>query len=130
MKSSKVSLIRKVAALDLWEFGEDIYVKKALQFSDDELAHLGELTYNNFNKDFYEKGGKSLPNSGYDIGFVTALTLVEYFEGNVRPLKRGRRRTHTDLPKNLEISEEDYLGADSTRNKLWSRLKKYVQREK
>lgn len=81
------------------------YIERTLQLSDDELTYLGERTYSNFNKDFYEKGGKSLVSSGYDIGFVTALTLIEYFEGDVRPLKRNRRRSHTDLPKNLEITK-------------------------
>lgn len=108
MNNSKVSLIRKQAALDLWEFGEDAYIERALLLSDDELTHVGVDTYNNFNKDFYKKAGKSLPNSGYDIGFVTALTLVEYFEGGVRPLKRNRRRSHVGLPKYLEITREDY----------------------
>lgn len=118
MKNSKVSFIRKHAALDLWEFGEDAYIERTLQLSDDELTYLGERTYNNFNKDFYEKAEKSLPNSGYDIGFVTALTLVEYFEGKVRPLKRSRRRSHGDLPKCLEITKEDYLGVGSKNGQL------------
>lgn len=126
MKNSKVSFIRKRAALDLWEFGEDLYIEKTLKLSNDELTGLGEHAYNNFNKEFYERSGKSLPNSGYDIGFVTALTLVEYFEGDVRPLNRNRRRSHANLPKYLEITKEDYLGAGSKSGQLWVWLKHIV----
>lgn len=124
-KVSKVSFIRKGAALDLWEYGEDAYVERALELSDGELNYLGERTYANLNQRFYEKGGKKLTSSGYDIGFVAALTLVEYFEGSVRSLNRGRRRSHIGLPKELNITKEDYLTTKATREAMpswWERL--------
>lgn len=110
MNVSRVSLIPKIAALDLWEFGEDAYIDRALELSDSELKFLGEKAYANFNKAYYEKGGRDLTASGYDIGFITALTFIEHFEGGVRPLKRNRRRSHTNLPKKLIITKQDYLG--------------------
>lgn len=126
MNNSRVSFIRKSAALDLWEFGEDAYIEKALRLSDDDLVYLGERAYKNFNKEFYKKGGKSLPGSGYDIGYVTALTLIEYFEGNARPLKRGRRRSHAELPKKLEITEADYLGQKTKSSYLLRKFRDMV----
>lgn len=108
MDVSRVNLIAKMTALDLWEFGEDDYIDKALRLSDDELKMLGEKVYTCFNEQFYEKIGRSVPASGYDIGFVTALVLVEYFEGGLRPLKRDRRRNHSELPGYLVITEKDY----------------------
>jgi hypothetical protein len=126
MKNSKVFFIRKHAALDLWEFGEDAYIERTLRLSDDDLAYLGERTYSNFNKDFYKKSGRNLPDSGYDIGLVTALTLIEHFEGSVRPLKRNRRRSHAGLPESLKITKEDYLEASSKSSRLWPLLKNII----
>jgi hypothetical protein len=126
MKNSKVDFIQKQAAQDLWEFGEDEYIEQSLQLSDDDLAYLGERAYSNFNKDFYEKSGKKLPDSGYDIGLVTALTLIEYFEGKARPLKRNRRRSRTGLPQYLEITQKDYIGVNSKVGQLWLWLKNIV----
>ncbi|TAH32049.1 hypothetical protein EYC58_05255 [Candidatus Saccharibacteria bacterium] len=125
-KISRVNLTQKQAALDLWEFGEDVHIDRALGLSDAELIRLGGQTYAHFNTEFYERVGKTLPATGYDIGFVTALTLVEYFEGQVRPLRRNRRRTHADLPAKLVLAAEDYLGQNKNQG-LWQRLKQLLK---
>lgn len=119
--NGRVDFIPKNAALDLWEFGEDEYVDRALSLSDEEFELLGERVYANFNEELLKKGSKAMPKSGYDIGLVTALTLVEYFEGKARPLKRSRRRSHLALPKKLEITREDYLPGGVSKNpvKAW-----------
>lgn len=126
-KTSRVNFIPKQIGLDLWDFGEDAYIDRALSLSDEELIHLGERTYANFNAEFYERVGKTLPAGGYDIGFVSAATLVEYFEGQARPLRRNRRRNHAELPEKLVITIEDYLGHDKNQGVL-HRLKKLLSK--
>lgn len=105
---SRIDFIAKNAALDLWEFGEDEYVDRALALSDAELRTLGERAYSCLSDDTYEQAQRPIPISGYDIGFVVALVLIEYFEGRMRPLKRSRRRSRKRLPDSLVITAKDY----------------------
>jgi hypothetical protein len=122
MNKPSVLLNPEQAAKDLWDFGEDMYIKQALALKDDELTNIGEQIYSNFNGDFYKKGGKKIPEIGNDIGFVSAMTLVEYFEGEARPLKRFRRRNQ-DIQS---ITSETNSHTVTIKDKIKRFIAKYI----
>jgi hypothetical protein len=119
-----IAIKPKQAARDLWEYGEDDYVDRVFRLSDEVLNTLGKRAYKNLNNGVYEKGGKILSASGYDLGYITALTIVEYFESDPRILKRSRRRNLKDLPKDLIFTESDYLGVTKKKGELWAGFKR------
>jgi hypothetical protein len=97
----------KQAAKDLWEFGEDELIEKALHLSDKILMQLHSQVGKNLTKDMLSLLGKT--SNDYDLGQMTALSLVIYFEGKPRPLARKRRRNSSLLPDYLHSTLDELI---------------------
>ena len=84
---------RQVAA-SLWDYGEDVLADQALEMTDEDLRRVQTIAAH------YEDPGYPLPMKGQRIthNHVTALAAITFFEGEIRPLQRIRRRTQRDRP--------------------------------
>ncbi len=88
---------RGMTAMCLWEFGEDAWVKPALAMTDGDLTKIQKLAAK------YQDPYFALPDPGQAIstGHVIAHAAVTHFEGQLRPLARGRRRPTSQRPTYL-----------------------------
>ena len=95
---------RTTMALCLWEFGEDDLWEAALSLTDAQLRQVQAIALR------YESPSVALPVVGQRIssGHCIALAAVTYFEGDLRPLARGRRRAKRDTPERLLVMDLDY----------------------
>jgi hypothetical protein len=93
-----------MTALCLWEFGEDQWVKPALDLTDRHLTKIQELAAR------YHDPSFALPDPGQAVsnGHVIAYAALTHFEGRLRPLARGRRRPSSQRPAYLlkSLAEE------------------------
>lgn len=84
-------------AADLWKYGEDALVERALEIPDDDLSALW------LSAGRYFVGGKdALPlTSSLYADKAVAFALIHHFEGTLRPLARERRRAKNTMPELL-----------------------------
>lgn len=85
------------AAASLWDYGEDELVDRALALTAAELREIWSIAGS------YWNSGYPLPVTSHRVvlGHVTALAVITYLEGDLRPLARDRRRPATSRPENL-----------------------------
>lgn len=90
-------------AASLWDYAEDDLAELALTMSDADLRNLQAIAAH------YEDPSYALPVAGQRIthNHVTALAAITYFEGEVRPLARTRRRPEKDRPARFTPSPPD-----------------------
>lgn len=112
MRRSKVIFTAAQAAKDLWDFGEDEYVEKALSLTDSELKRLHMETYTLLTPNSLKILGTR--SQDYNLGMMTAFALIVYFEGKRRPLARKRRRNANLLPARLDYNPD-------MERKIWMR---------
>ena len=89
-----VSFSRSAVAASLWDYGEDELADRALKMTDADLRHIQAIAAN------YEDPAYALPVTGQRIthNHVTAFAAITYYEGEVRPLTRTRRRPQKNRP--------------------------------
>ena len=82
-------------AAALWEYAEDALADRALAMSDDDLGLVQNVAAH------FEDPSYPLPVAGQRIthNHVMALAAITFFEGQVRPLARNRRRPEKDRPE-------------------------------
>ena len=83
------------AAAALWDYGEDDLADRALEMSDDELGRIQSIAAH------FEDPSYPLPVEGQRTthNHVTALAVITFFEGQVRPLSQSRRRPQKNRPE-------------------------------
>lgn len=79
---------RSQVAASLWDYGEDVLADQALDLIDEDLRRVQAIAAD------YEDPSYPLPVTGQRIthNHVTAFAAITFFEGQIRPLKRTRRR--------------------------------------
>ncbi|MFN0152777.1 MAG: hypothetical protein ACKVUT_00175 [Gaiella sp.] len=82
-----VSIDRWTLAEEVWSFGEDDLVTRALQIGDGDLLRLWRLA-----------GENHLNGGGRSPGEAAALALVTIVDGTPRRLARRRRRSNAGRP--------------------------------
>jgi hypothetical protein len=89
-----VHFSRSAVAASLWDYGEDALADRALVMSDDDLRCIQAIAAN------FEDPAYPLPVAGQRIthNHVNALAAITYFEKDVRPLARTRRRPERTRP--------------------------------
>jgi hypothetical protein len=90
----KIYFSKTAVAASLWDYGEDDLAERALQMTDADLRNIQAIAAN------YEDPAYALPMTGQRIthNHVTAFAAITYYEGEVRPLTRTRRRPHEERP--------------------------------
>jgi hypothetical protein len=90
----RVYFSRSAVAASLWDYGEDALADRALTMSDADLRGVQAIAAN------YEDPAYPLPIAGQRIthNHVTALAAITYFEKDIRPLTRTRRRPERTRP--------------------------------
>lgn len=85
------------AAASLWDYGEDELVDRARALTDSELDEIWSIAGR------YLDPQCVLPvhNQRVVLGHVTALAVITYLEGELRPLARERRRPQKERPEHL-----------------------------
>lgn len=85
---------KSAVAASLWDYGEDELAELALTMSDADLRNVQAIAAN------YEDSAYSLPLVGQRIthSHVMALAAITFFERDIRPLTRTRRRPERDRP--------------------------------
>lgn len=85
---------RSAVAASLWDYGEDDLAETALAMADADLRHVQAIAAN------YEDPSYALPMTGQRVtrNHVHAFAAITYFEGEVRPLSRTRRRPQKTRP--------------------------------
>ncbi len=83
------------AAAALWDHGEDALADRALEMSDEDLLRIQNIAAH------YEDPSYPLPVEGQRVthNHVSALAAITFFEGQVRPLSRNRRRPAKNRPE-------------------------------
>ena len=101
----RVYFSRSQAAASLWDYGEDELAERALTLTDDDLGDVQAIASH------FEDPGYPLPVSGQRIthNHVTAFAAMMFFEGNLRPLARTRRRAAKDRPMRFDPLAPDPL---------------------
>jgi hypothetical protein len=89
-----VHFSKSAVATSLWDYGEDDLADPALAMTDADLHRIQAIDAN------YENPGYPLPMSGQRIthNHVMAFAAITYFEHEIRPLTRTRRRPQTNRP--------------------------------
>jgi hypothetical protein len=89
-----VHFSRSTLAASLWDYGEDALADRALTMSDADLRSVQAVAAN------YEDPAYPLPFAGQRIthNHVMALAAITYFEKDIRPLTRTRRRPERARP--------------------------------
>jgi len=97
MGSMRVVFSAEQAAARLWDYAEDGLVDRALALADSELREVWSIAGR------YWGASYPLPIHGQRVvlGHVTALAVITYLEGELRPLARERRRSQKDRPEHL-----------------------------
>lgn len=95
--SFRVHFSKSAVAASLWDYGEDELADRALMMSDADLLSVQAIAAH------YEDPAYPLPIVGQRIthNHVTALAAITYFEEEIRPLARARRRPQRDRPARL-----------------------------
>ena len=90
----RVHISRSAVAASLWDYGEDELADRALTMSDADLQGVQAIAAN------YEDPAYTLPIAGQRIthNHVTALAEITFFEKEIRPLTRTRRRPERSRP--------------------------------
>ena len=102
MPSARLTFSRTTAALCLWQFGEDELVPSVLSMSPAELRAVQALALT------YDDQSHELPVDGRaSNGHVIALAAVTRLEGQLRPLRRNRRRPARETPESLTVADHD-----------------------
>lgn len=85
---------RNGVAASLWDYEEDALADRALTMSDADLHNIQKIAAN------YEDPDYQLPITGQRVthNHVTALAAITYFEKDIRPLTRTRRRPERTRP--------------------------------
>jgi hypothetical protein len=98
-----VFVSRSQVAASLWDYGEDELAERALQMSDQDLLDVQAIASH------FEDPRYPLPVPGQQIthNHVTALAAVMFYEGELRPLARTRRRAQKNRPVQLETRPPD-----------------------
>lgn len=93
----QVHFSKSAVAASLWDYGEDELADRALGMSDAALQSIQAIAAN------YEDRAYPLPITGQRIthNHVTALAAITYFEKDIRPLTRTRRRPARFRPARL-----------------------------
>jgi hypothetical protein len=83
------------AAAALWDYGEDDLADRAAEMNDEDLGRIQNIAAH------FEDPSYPLPVEGQRIthNHVTALAAITFFEGQVRPLARRRRRPKKNRPE-------------------------------
>ena len=89
-----VHFSRSAVAAGLWDYGEDDLADRALAMSDADLRSVQAIAAR------YEDPAYPLPVEGQRIthNHVNALAAITYFEKDIRPLTRTRRRPERTRP--------------------------------
>ncbi|MHA7218285.1 hypothetical protein ACX80L_05280 [Arthrobacter sp. MDT1-48-3] len=89
-----VHISKRQLAASLWDYGEDELAQQALLISDEDLEHVQAIAA------WYEDPSYPLPMSGQNITHrhVDAFAAITFYEGEVRPLVRTRRRPEKNRP--------------------------------
>jgi len=89
-----VSFSKSAVAASLWDYGEDALADRALQMTDADLTRIQASASP------YEDPACPLPMSGQRIthNHVSAFAAITFFEGQLRPLSRTRRRPRAQRP--------------------------------
>lgn len=90
----RVHFSKSQVAASLWDYGEDVLADHALEMTDEDLSRVQAIAAH------YEDPTYSLPVAGQRIthNHVTALAAITFFEGELRPLTRIRRRVQRERP--------------------------------
>lgn len=90
----RVHFSRSAVAASLWDYGEDDLADLALAMSDADLLNVQAIAAH------YEDPAYPLPLQGQRIthNHVSALAAITYFENEIRPLSRTRRRSVRGRP--------------------------------
>ena len=90
----RVRTSRSQVAAALWDYAEDELAAKAVAMSDEDLRFIENISA------WYEDPDYPLPMTDQRVthNHVSAFAAVTYFEGQVRPLARTRRRPQADRP--------------------------------
>lgn len=90
----QVHVAKSQVAASLWDYGEDDLAIRALTMSDKDLKRVQAIAA------WYEAPDYPLPVEGQRVthNHVTALAAITFYEGEVRPLARTRRRPQKDRP--------------------------------
>ena len=85
-------------AASLWDYGEDDLADRALAMTDADLRHIQAIAAH-FHDPVHDPA-YALPMSGQRItgNHVMAFAAIAYFEKEIRPLSRTRRRRQADRP--------------------------------
>ena len=94
----KVFFSKSQTAAALWDYGENALAERALVISDEDLTRIQNIAAH------YEDPSFPLPVEGQRIthNHVNALAAITFFEGQVRPLQRNRRRPEKDRPEQFQ----------------------------
>lgn len=87
-----------LVASALWDYGEDALAERALAMSEEQRVKIDKISA------WYEQPDYLLPMTGQRIthNHVAAFAAITFFEGQVRPLARTRRRPAKDRPAKFE----------------------------
>jgi hypothetical protein len=90
----RVRFSKRQAAASLWDYGEDALAARAIEMSDEDLSNILAIA------GWYLDADYPLPLVGQHIthNHVHAFAAITFFEGEVRPLSRSRRRPQKDRP--------------------------------
>jgi hypothetical protein len=95
MPRFRVYFSKTQTAAALWDYGEDALADRALEMSDEDLGLIQNIAAH------FEDPSYPLPVQGQRVthNHVNALAAITFFEGQVRPLSRNRRRPEKDRPE-------------------------------
>lgn len=96
--SVHVHFSRSQVAASLWDYAEDDLAGRALAMSDKDLRSIRRIAA------WYEDPDYPLPVEGQRVthNHVMAFAAVTFYEGEVRPLARNRRRPRKQRPAEFE----------------------------
>ena len=99
----RVHFSQSQVAASLWDYAEDGLAECALALSETDLRKIQSIAAH------FEDPHYPLPVESQRIthNHVTALAAITYFEGQVRPLTRNRRRPEKDRPARFAPSPPD-----------------------
>ena len=90
----QVHFSKSAVAASLWDYAEDALADRALTMSDEDLRSVQTIAAH------FEDPAYPLPVEGQRVthNHVAALAAITYFEQDLRPLARTRRRPERSRP--------------------------------
>lgn len=93
---------KQLIASALWDYGEDALAERALAMAEEDRIQICNI------EAWYESPDYPLPMTGQRIthNHVAAFAAITFFEGEVRPLARTRRRPERNRPEIFRADPE------------------------